>query len=128
MKKETTNKLKKAGLVALVASGIVVGGVVYNNNISSTKTKSESDADKTEKEITDYSDLSVEKLEFFIKHLDNFLIETQKVIDSDTLNPEDRYYARIAYNNALEKRKILQRELEKRQNKTINFQDAVKSR
>lgn len=110
-------KIKTASLIALLAGGMAVGGMLYNSNSNNSP---EQYSKKTEKEITDYSELSVEKLNFFIKHLDEFIEKTQKEIDSKELNPEERFEARRAYKEALEQRNMLQLELQKRQNTIVN--------
>ena len=115
----TTTKaknIKTASLIALLAGGMAVGGMLYNSNSNNSP---EQYSKKTEKEITDYSELSVEKLNFFIKHLDEFIEKTQKEIDSKELNPEERFEARRAYKEALEQRNMLQLELQKRQNTIV---------
>ena len=109
-------KIKTASLIALLAGGMAVGGMLYNSNSNNSP---EQYSKKTEKEITDYSELSVEKLNFFIKHLDEFIEKTQKEIDSKELNPEERFEARRAYKEALEQRNMLQLELQKRQNTIV---------
>ena len=109
-------KIKTASLIALLAGGMAVGGMLYNSNSNDSP---EQYSKKTEKEITDYSELSVEKLNFFIKHLDEFIEKTQKEIDSKELNPEERFEARRAYKEALEQRNMLQLELQKRQNTIV---------
>ena len=110
-------KIKTASLIALLAGGMAVCGMLYNSNSNNSP---EQYSKKTEKEITDYSELSVEKLNFFIKHLDEFIEKTQKEIDSKELNPEERFEARRAYKEALEQRNMLQLELQKRQNTIVN--------
>lgn len=116
-------KIKTASLIALLAGGMAVGGMLYNSNSNNSP---EQYSKKTEKEITDYSELSVEKLNFFIKHLDEFIEKTQKEIDSKELNPEERFEARRAYKEALEQRNMLQLELQKRQNTIVNSGNAVR--
>lgn len=116
-------KIKTASLIALLAGGMAVGGMLYNSNSNNSP---EQYSKKTEKEITDYSELSVEKLNFFIKHLDEFIEKTQKEIDSKELNPEERFEARRAYKEALEQRNMLQLELQKRQNTIVNSGNTVR--
>lgn len=116
-------KIKTASLIALLAGGMAVGGMLYNSNSNNSP---EQYSKKTEKEITDYSELSDEKLNFFIKHLDEFIEKTQKEIDSKELNPEERFEARRAYKEALEQRNMLQLELQKRQNTIVNSGNTVR--
>ena len=116
-------KIKTASLIALLAGGMAVGGMLYNSNSNNSP---EQYSKKTEKKITDYSELSDEKLNFFIKHLDEFIEKTQKEIDSKELNPEERFEARRAYKEALEQRNMLQLELQKRQNTIVNSGNTVR--
>lgn len=115
MKKETkATKLKIAGITALVAGVLAAGGIAYSNFTNSDK-----DSDK--KLEINASKLTVKQMQDFIHESDIALARLQGVIDSDTANPEEKFEARRAYNNISVERDKMRNELQKRQQKTINF-------
>lgn len=120
MKKETkATKLKIAGITALVAGVLAAGGIAYNNFANSEK-----DSDK--KLEINTSKLTVKQMQDFIHESDIALARLQGVIDSDTANPEEKFEARRAYNSISADRDKMLDELQKRQQKTINF-DTVRT-
>ena len=120
MKKETkATKLKIAGITALVAGVLAAGGIAYNNFANSEK-----DSDK--KLEINTSKLTVKQMQDVIHESDIALARLQGVIDSDTANPEEKFEARRAYNSISADRDKMLDELQKRQQKTINF-DTVRT-
>lgn len=116
MKKETkATKLKIAGITALVAGVLAAGGIAYSNFTNSDK-----------KLEINTSKLTVKQMQDFIHESDIALARLQGVIDSDTANPEEKFEARRAYNSISADRDKMLDELQKRQQKTINF-DTVRT-
>lgn len=121
IKTNKASKLKKAGLVALIAGSMTIGGIVHNQY-------SNSDAAQIKKEI---SNMSEKQLKDAIKDCDVVLKKLQKTIESDSVGVEDRIAAQDTYNAIIQERAMLQKSLEKvmrRQPKTLDLSTMKRTR
>ena len=120
-KKSKSKKfIKQAGLIALIAGGMV-GGFTCGRYVKS-------DEFRIKKEI---STMSVDQIRDAIKTCDTALADLQKTIDSDETGAEDRFQARQAYDNISYGRELLQKRLDKinsGRGKTIDIRDVSKTR
>lgn len=98
------NKLKTAGAIALIVGGLIAGGMALNG------TDGLETPEKQKNEKVD-SDLSVGQYETLIKEADIALERLSGIIESDSVTPEERFEARIAYKNIVAERENLQKRL-----------------
>lgn len=113
MKKETKKqKFKIAGLIALLAGGLAVGGVACN------KTATVPEDETVKKTGTTLSELSVETIEKRIEILTDHIRIFNKRLETKDLNPEERFEIRQAITFAQNEIHKFQQELKQRQDKT----------
>ncbi len=113
MKKETKKqKFKTAGLIALLAGGLAVGGIAYN------KTATVPEDETVKKTETTLSELSVETIEKSIEILTSHIRSFNKQLETKGLNPEERFEIRQAITFTRNEIYELQQELKRRQDKT----------
>ena len=105
------NKLKTAGLIAVLAGALVAGGVAYKEYTKSYDAQ-------LKKEISNMTDKEIEN---FINECDIALEHLQKTIDSDKTNPEQKFEARRAYKSILKQREDMQKTLSRRQKSIFHF-------
>lgn len=123
--KTTKQNFKTTGLVALLAGGLAVGGIVYNKTSGTPKD------DNVKKTETTLSDLSVETIESHITILSDQIEIHKKQLVTKDLNPEERFKIRQTITATKNKIYKLQQELNKRQdenNKTVYFDTLRDSR
>ena len=112
MKKETKKqKFKTAGLIALLAGGLAVGGIACN------KTASVPEDETVKKTETTLSELSVETIEKRIEILTDHIRIFNKRLETKDLNPEERFEIRQAITFAQNEIHKFQQELKQRQDK-----------
>ena len=112
MKKETKKqKFKTAGLIALLAGGLAVGGIAYN------KTATVPEDETVKKTETTLSELSVETIEKRIEILTDHIRIFNKRLETKDLNPEERFEIRQAITFAQNEIHKFQQELKQRQDK-----------
>ena len=122
---KTTSKAKKfktAGLMAIVAGGLAIAGLVYNNTTNNYEMM-------FKKEVK--ANMTAKDLEVAIKECDIALNRLHDTIESDETNPEERFQARRAYNDIMKERKIYQDRLKKlnsRHGKTLDLTKSAKTR
>ena len=112
MKKETKKqKFKTAGLIALLAGGLAVGGIACN------KTATVPEDETVKKTETTLSELSVETIEKRIEILTDHIRIFNKRLETKDLNPEERFEIRQAITFAQNEIHKFQQELKQRQDK-----------
>lgn len=105
-------KFKTAGLIALLAGGLAVGGIAYN------KTAIVPEDETVKKTETTLSELSVETIEKRIEILTDHIRIFNKELETKDLNPEERFEIRQAITFAQNEIHKFQQELKRRQDKT----------
>ena len=105
-------KFKTAGLIALLAGGLAVGGIAYN------KTATVPEDETVKKTETTLSELSVETIEKRIEFLTDHIRIFNKRLETKDLNPEERFEIRQAITFAQNEIHKFQQELKQRQDKT----------
>lgn len=120
MKKGTKKNFKTAGLIALLA-GLTVGGIAYN------KTADTSEDKKIKKVEATLSDSSVEAIETHIKILEKHITVLKKQLETEDLNPEERFEIRQAITFAKNEIDNLQQQQKKAKN-TVYFDTTRGSR
>ena len=115
-KKDKLRKLKIAGLVAFLAGSIVVGKTVMN-----TKSKQPTQKEMTQEEI------SIRQMELFIEKSNELIAELDSVMNSETVDPEEKFEATVAYPKVVKERDDMQKKLDAaraKQQATIDYKTA----
>lgn len=103
---------KTAGLIALLAGGLAVGGIAYN------KTATVPEDETVKKTETTLSELSVETIEKRIEILTDHIRIFNKELETKDLNPEESFEIVQAITFAQNEIHKFQQELKRRQDKT----------
>ena len=114
-------KLKIAGAVVLIAGGMAIGELAYNQYSKSYDVR-------FKKEV---AEMSEKQLKDAIKRCDDVLISLEETIKSVDINPEERFNARRAQEGIIKRRAEYQKRLDKimkKQSQTIRYDDIKKTR